>query len=203
MIRPRVAAAAVVAQTIAMAALFAVALGLLSDEDPFDGSLRDFAVVAGMHLVDGALIAGLLLGWARLSPSELGWRRADPIDLALGLVGALLCVGLVAAVGGGGFLEAPLAERLLGVEIGLGAAAIEETVFRGTLQPVLVRRLGRPAGILAMALIFSAYHLKFAPVGFLVKAGFGVIFGSLREATGRNWAPALAHLGVWTVVGFS
>lgn len=214
----RLAAGAVLAQTVTLALLFAVSFGLLADADPFDGSLRDFAVLGLIHGVNAALVVGLglvLLGGRSLQ--GLGWA-ADPQlgrSLALGTLGALACVVLVASWGlvfGGlpgftgafeAFATMPPEQRLLCVGIGLGAAFIEESVFRGTLQPALVARLGRPAGIALGAVIFSAYHLKFGLVGFVTKALFGCVFGALKESTGRLWAPALAHAGVWMVVGFA
>lgn len=215
---PRLAAAAVVAQTVFMAVAFAVVLGFFADDDPFDGTLGDFVRVGLIHAVDAALIVGVLLvGYGRCSLADLGWgpERRPGRALALGVVGAVVCASIVAGVGWvlggldglretiGGFLGMSVPQRLLCVLVGIGAGFIEETVFRGSLQPVVVRRLGRPLGIALTALIFSAYHLKFGPVGFIVKVLFGGVFGALREATGRNWAPALAHAGVWLLVGFS
>lgn len=215
---PKLAAAAVLAQTVAMAALFAIVLTWFADDDPFDGTLRDFVLVAAIHVVDAALVVGvLLLGLGGMRLSALGWGSDfhPERSVALGLTGALLCASIVAGVGltlGGleglretveGFLWMPAQQRMLCLLIGIGAAFVEETVFRGALQPVLTARLGRPLGIAGMAIVFSAYHLKFGLAGFVVKALFGGIFGTLREVTGRNWAPALAHMGVWVLVGFS
>lgn len=209
---------AVVAQTVFVAAAFAVALGWLGDGDPFDGSPRDFALVFGIHAANVVLVlGGVLVGLGGRSPTGLGWGE-DPAparSVALGVTGAVICASIVAGVGlvlGGvdglretvsGFVHMPVQQRLLCALIGLGAALCEETVFRGTLQPWLVARLGPVAGIAVGALVFSAYHLRFAPVGFAVKALFGLLFGALRYHTGRNWASALAHAGVWLLVGFA
>ena len=46
---------------------------------------------------------------------------------------------------------------------GLAAAVIEETFFRGWLQPVFARRLGPYAAIVAVNLIFAPVHLFAAP----------------------------------------
>lgn len=212
----RLAAGAAAAQTVVMAIAFAIALGYLSDGDPFDGTPADFLLVAAIHTIDAAIVIGLVLVWlGGESLSRLGWgKESRPWRaLGLGLGGAIVCVSLVAGagalLGGGlrgaleGFAAIPPEQRLLCALIGLGAALIEETVFRGALQPALQARMGRAAGISLMALIFSAYHLRFAPVGFAIKALFGLVFGALRDRTGHNWAPALAHAGVWIAVGFS
>lgn len=214
----RLAVAAVVAQTVVLQLLFVASFGVLADDDPFSGDLRDIVTVVGVHLVDAAVVIGLvLLAVGRRTAAELGWS-ADPRparSALLGLAGAAAAISLVVAASGlvggveavretvAGFVDLSLGQRVLMTSIGVGAALIEETVFRGTLQPVLVARLGRPAGVAATAVIFSAYHLKFGLVGFVVKALFGGIFGALRETTGRNWSPALAHALVWVVVGLS
>ncbi|MEQ1505556.1 MAG: CPBP family intramembrane glutamic endopeptidase [Myxococcota bacterium] len=209
------AVGAVLAQTLVVAAAFAIAFGLLADDDPFDGSLRDFVLVIAINLVNGAVVLGGAL--RGVSWTALGWGPPRDVGrtVVLGAVGALLAAAIVAGVGlalggldglretVGGFLTMPVKTRLLCVLIGLGAALMEETVFRGGLQPVLVARLGRPLGVAVTAVVFSAYHLRFAPIGFVVKVLYGLLYGALRETTGRNWAPALAHLGVWTIVGFA
>ncbi|MCB9684126.1 MAG: CPBP family intramembrane metalloprotease [Alphaproteobacteria bacterium] len=214
----RLAAAAVLAQTVLLQLLFVAVFGLLADEDPFSGNARDIVGVATIHTIDAALVVGaLLVAFGGRSLGDLGWSAEErPVRAAvLGVAGAALGVSLIVAVGallGGvdgvretvaGFVGLTPGQRVLMATIGLGAAFVEETVFRGTLQPALVARLGRPAGIAVGAVIFSAYHLRFGPVGFLVKAIFGAIFGTLRESTDRNWAGAVAHAGIWLVVGLS
>ena len=92
--------------------------------------------------------------------------------------------------------------RLLVALVGLEAALTEETLFRGDLQPTLQRILGRGPGLLLTAVIFAAYHLRFGLLGFLGKTAFGLLFGILRDRTGRLVSPALAHWISWTVMGF-
>ena len=215
---PRLAVGAVLAQTALLAALFAFCFTFLSDGDPFDATPSDFGVLAVIHGVNALVVVGVVILWlGGRSLAEVGWARDPRLarSVGLGLAGALGCVSIVALWGlvfGGvpglretlaAFASIPPEQRLLFAGVGLGAAFIEESVFRGTLQPMLVARLGRPAGVVVGAVIFSAYHLRFGLVGFLTKSLFGVIFGGLRESTGRLWAPAIAHFGVWFLVGLS
>lgn len=208
--------AAALLQTVLLNGSFVAAMVLLADQDPFDGTARDFLVVGGLHALDIVVVLGLFVAWfGGRTPASLGWSP-DPApgrSLGLGLLGGLGCVTgmacLMVALGGtpaevwSAFAEVPLQQRALLVTVGLGAAFVEESVFRGVLQPALIARLGRPVGIVVGAVLFSVYHLKFAPLPLLVKAVFGVVFGLLADRTGRLWAPALAHLCVWTVVGLS
>lgn len=173
-----------------------------------------FAVLLGTSVLSLGGVIGLgLLRWGRLSLGDLGWSasRLGP-DLARGLVGGAACCGIVlliqmsagatAAEALQGWWSVPPLERLLVVLVGVEAALTEETLFRGDLQPTLQRTLGRGAGLLLTALIFAAHHLRFGVLGLLGKTAFGLLFGLLRDRTGRLVSPALAHWISWTVMGF-
>jgi len=113
-----------------------------------------------------------------------------------------LAAGASAAEALRGWWSVPLLERLLGVLIGVEAALTEETLFRGDLQPTLQRTLGRGAGLLLCAVVFALYHLRVSLWGLLGKTAFGLVFGHLRDRTGRLVSPAVAHWISWTVLGF-
>ena len=69
----------------------------------------------------------------------------------------------------------------------------EELVFRGSLQPLLGRILGRPhAAVWVSALIFSAIHGQW--LGFVPRCLLGALFGYLALWTGSLWPSVLAHL---------
>jgi len=171
------------------------------------------ALLAASVLSLGGVIGLGLVVWGRVSLAELGWRaeRLGP-DLLKGVLGGLACcvivllvsmtLGASAAETLQGWWGVPFLERLLGVLIGVEAALTEETLFRGDLQPTLQRMLGRGAGLLLTALIFAAYHLRFGLWGLLGKTAFGLVFGILRDRTGRLVSPAVAHWISWTVMGF-
>ena len=171
------------------------------------------ALLAPSESTLGGVIGLGLVVWGRVSLAELGWRaeRLGP-DLLKGVLGGLACCAIVllismtlgasAAEALQGWWGVPFLERLLGLLIGVEAALSEETLFRGDLQPTLQRMLGRGGGLLLTALIFAAYHLRFGLWGLLGKTAFGLVFGILRDRTGRLVSPAVAHWISWTVMGF-
>jgi len=170
------------------------------------------ALLAASVLSLGGVVGLGLVVWARISLASLGWR-ADQLgpDLVRGVVGGLVCCGIVLLIsmsGGAtaaetlqGWWQVLLPERLLGVLIGVEAALTEETLFRGNLQPTLQRMLARGAGLLLTAILFALYHLRFELWGLLGKTAFGLVFGLLRDRTGRLVSPAVAHWLTWAVLG--
>ena len=173
-----------------------------------------FAALLGSSLLSLGVVIGLgLLVWGRLSLRDLGWsaERLGP-DLARGLLGGAVCCGIVlllqmlagasATEALRGWWSVPPLERLLGILIGVEAALTEETLFRGDLQPTLQGTLGRGAGLLVCAVLFALYHLRISVWGLVGKTAFGLVFGLLRDHTGRLVSPAVAHWISWTVLGF-
>ena len=171
------------------------------------------ALLAASVLSLGGVIGLGLLVWGRVSLAELGWRaeRLGP-DLLRGAVGGAACCGIVLLISMSrgataietlqGWWEVPFLERLLGMLIGIEAALTEETLFRGDLQPTVQQILGRGAGQILTAVLFALYHLQFGLWGLLGKTAFGLVFGLLRDRTGRLISPAVAHWISWTVLGF-
>ena len=169
-------------------------------------------LVASVLSLGGVIGLGLLV-WGRVSLAELGWRaeRIGP-DLLRGALGGAACCGIVLLISMSrgatatetlqGWWEVPFLERLLGMLIGVEAALTEETLFRGDLQPTVQRILGRGAGQILTAVLFALYHLQFGLWGLLGKTAFGLVFGLLRDRTGRLVSPAVAHWISWTVLGF-
>ena len=89
-----------------------------------------------------------------------------------------------------------LATLLMGV-----APALEELLFRGAIQPALVRRDGPVLGIVVTSLLFLLIHL---PGWVLLRANvsaftiayvfaFGLFLGWLRHASGSIWASFFTH----------
>lgn len=144
-----------------------------------------------------ALLGALVLR-APLRPG-LAPRRLLALPIAIGgFAAALLLVGLA---GGTVRVPAPLPQPggfLLGsIGIAFGALA-EETLFRGFLQPVLVRAWGPAIGIAAAAAGFVIVHMTGgwrAPLTLLAIALAGLWFGLLAWRTGGIAAPFLAHAG--------
>ena len=72
-------------------------------------------------------------------------------------------------------------------------AVAEELLFRGVVQPALVKRIGPTLGIILTSFLFAFYHLN--PWTFLPLLVVGTLFGFLAYKTGTFWAGALAHFG--------
>jgi uncharacterized protein len=71
-------------------------------------------------------------------------------------------------------------------------AVCEEFLFRGTLQPVLVRATGNlHFGIWVSAALFSAIHMQF--FGFVPRMLLGAAFGYLVAYSGSLWPAVLGH----------
>ena len=73
------------------------------------------------------------------------------------------------------------------------APILEEVVFRGFVQPPLVRRVGRWGGIVATAGLFAMVHLsdpQAVPPLFIL----GCALGWLRERTGMLGASIALHI---------
>ena len=94
-----------------------------------------------------------------------------------------------------------LAERGVFLLIGVAAASVEESLFRGNLLPILSRRFGKPLGLLLMGVIFAIYHLNFRPLSLIFKTTAGVLYGSLCVWQRSLVAPAIAHIVSWIIVG--
>jgi uncharacterized protein len=177
------------------------------------GTAAEFAALAiivalevGLVVVFGLLVVG------KLSLRELGWRSERPgAHIALGLAGGVVCTGIVfalsAALGaspsevGRTIADYTAAQRLLFVLIGLQAAFVEESLFRGYLQPTLVEKLGPMFGVVVGALVFAVYHLSFAPLPLAGKVLLGLVFGLLSYRTRSLYPGAIAHAMLWMVAG--
>ena len=76
------------------------------------------------------------------------------------------------------------------------APLCEELVFRGFLQPLLVRSMGAAPGILLAALPFGLLHFQEYGNSWrhaLIIAMAGAAFGCMRHATGSTKAAAIMH----------
>ena len=162
--------------------------------------------VAGYGLLFGMLVALFRVQYDRPFWRSLGWVTPGLpfFSIAMGGVGLALAVLLLGALIHTPRTENPLTD-LLKDPTSLALVAIfgtiiapvcEELVFRGFLQPVLVRSLGAFAGILATAVPFGLLH--FSEYGnswrhVLLISISGVAFGWVRQVTGSTKAAAGMH----------
>lgn len=86
--------------------------------------------------------------------------------------------------------------------INLGVAVLaEELLFRGLLQPWLIRLLGTWPGLLLTALLFGAVHVPFSPLFAMVAAVAGLGYGLVFHYSGRL-SLAMALHGVVNLTHF-
>ena len=138
--------------------------------------------------------------------TSMGWTetRIRPVWLAAAGLGTAIGVAFLATA-----MRTPITENamthllkdrtslilvaIFGVSIGPMA---EELVFRGFLQPLLVRSLGGTAGIVAAAIPFGMLH--FWQYGnswrhVILIAAAGAAFGWVRHTTGSTKASTIMH----------
>lgn len=147
------------------------------------------------------LIVAIALAW--LAGTLAGWSaRAVGQGAALGLAALVLAVSYCAMAGtlriGGMAVTSvwPLGLLTVGVQV-----VAEEAMFRGYIQPLLVRGIGAGAGVLATAAAFALLHAvvgaadRVAIVNMLLG---GLLFGLLAVRGGIGAATA-AHFA-WNAV---
>ena len=76
--------------------------------------------------------------------------------------------------------------------IGLLTAVVEEVLFRGCLQTVMIRWMkNKHVAIWVTAILFSAFHMEF--FGFLPRLMLGVLFGYFVAWSGSIWPAIWGH----------
>ncbi len=138
---------------------------------------------------------------------SLGWVPQPFKPLHLVMTGVVLAIVVVLLSNLLGFpnVETPF-EKLLNDTVSRVAIAlfgvslgpiIEELLFRGFLQPVLVESFGVLYGILATSILFGAMHLM--QNAFLWQSGVlitlvGFVLGVVRHISGSTRASAITHV---------
>jgi membrane protease YdiL (CAAX protease family) len=164
------------------------------------------AQFAGYALLLGVLMALLRSQYDRPFWRSLAWvtPRLPFPSIVTGGVGLAMAVLLLGALIHTPRTENPLTDLLkdptslvlVAIFGSIMAPVCEELVFRGFVQPLLVRSLGAVAGILATALPFGLLH--FYEYGkswrhVLLISLSGAAFGWMRQATGSTKAAAGMH----------
>jgi uncharacterized protein len=155
----------------------------------------------------GVLFAILKLEYGRKFWASLAWKdfRFSPaLMMLLGFVLALLN-GSASVLLHTPDIDTPikhlLDSRLTAIEFCILGTTVgplcEELVFRGFMQPVIVRSVGPVLGILITALLFGSMHL--AQNGFAWQSGLlitaaGVAFGWVRHVMDSTRASTLMHM---------
>jgi membrane protease YdiL (CAAX protease family) len=192
---------------IVLCQLLVHGLAVLFHSDPHDsGALILPSQVLLYAVLSGILYAIIKLQYGRAFWHSLGWTESSLGMGAAAVLGVALAM-LVAWLGA--VLHTPdvdtpmkhlLSRRSTAIEFAiLGttfAPLCEELIFRGFMQPVLVRSLGSVGGIFVTAAFFGALHLS--QYGFAWQAGLlitiaGIAFGWMRQVTGSTRASTCMH----------
>jgi membrane protease YdiL (CAAX protease family) len=157
-------------------------------------------------LLSGALAALFRVQYDRPFWRSLGWVTPGlPLfSVVTGGVGLALAVMLLGVLIRTPRIESPLTELLkdptslvlVAIFGSIVAPVCEELLFRGFLQPLLVRSLGAVAGIVVTALSFGLLHLQEYSYSWrhvLLISLSGVAFGWMRQVTGSTKAAAGMH----------
>lgn len=164
-------------------------------------------------LMSVGLIGGGIVWFAKTSWQELGWRRKGLRKaIGLGLVGFILMYinviiwAMVKGATGQPEMFTPSPTRLLLVvffAFGL-PAWVEENLYRGYLQPLLVGRTNLWLAIVIQAAVFSLAHIGYLSNPFDFGSAFvaGLILGWLRKRESSLIAPFVAHGLFWMMGAF-
>jgi membrane protease YdiL (CAAX protease family) len=157
-------------------------------------------------LLSGVLVVLFRVQYDRPFWRSLGWvtPRLPLLSVVTSGVGLALAVMLLGVLIRTPRIESPLTELLkdptslvlVTIFGSVVAPVCEELLFRGFLQPLLVRSLGAAAGIVATALPFGMLHFQEYGNSWrhvLLISLSGVAFGWMRQATGSTKAAAGMH----------
>lgn len=144
---------------------------------------------------DKALLGLTLLAWwlGSTPASAPSWPKALLVCgvTLLGVPLLALALGLV-----GWQVKWPEG-LLLWLAVNLGVVALaEELLFRGLLQPALVRRLGVCPGVILGAVLFGAVHLPFSALFALLAGLAGLGYGLAFHYSNRLSLAVTLHVAV-------
>jgi membrane protease YdiL (CAAX protease family) len=171
----------------------AVRLHFLNSSDLIAPSLAVQAII--ISFLGLALYAILKLRYHRPVIGPLGWLVPGKIYIAISTPGgvvAALAITYFTRTHGHVMPTIPAKDFfVLGFLLG---PVLEESVFRGYLLPVLARALGSAFSVLAVAILFAAFHTPGDVIHWLWFTATGLAYGSLRLASRTTTAPAILHI---------
>lgn len=205
--------------TLCAVLVHVIGLGVLAPrlvpdpENPLQPSLAGALLNLGLGIVVGtALVYYASLRQPRRTLAALGWHTERlAAQLVFGVLGGLFISAFLVVLLH--FFGVPMQESLTRIAsyswkeraffllIGVVAATIEESLFRGNLLPALIRRFGTPIALVLAAIIFAAYHLNFRPASMIFKTTAGLVYGTLYLRHRALISPAVAHALNWFIVG--
>lgn len=172
---------------------FAVRLRFLNSSDLIAPRLAVQALI--ISFLSLALYAILKLRYHRPVIGPLGWLVPSKIYIAISTLGGVvagLAITCFAHTRGHVMPTIPAKDFfVLGFLLG---PVLEESVFRGYLLPVLANALGSGLSVLAVAVLFAAFHAPGDVAHWLWFTTTGLAYGSLRLASRTTTAPAILHI---------
>lgn len=126
--------------------------------------------------------------------SLLGWRQPDRqigIIAVLGGASLALVVDVIAHATTSGVNTIHVPDLVL-LDVILGPF-VEESFFRGCLQPVVARGAGETLGIVTAAIVFASLHSLTTVITWLCFTGTGMAYGYIRAKSNSTAAAAYMH----------
>jgi membrane protease YdiL (CAAX protease family) len=141
------------------------------------------------------LYAILKLRYHRPVIGPLGWLIPGKIYIVISILGGVAAALVITYFTHKQGLTMPSVPAkdffVLGFLLG---PALEESVFRGYVLPVLTRALGRCLSVLVVALLFAAFHAPGDFEHWLWFTATGLTYGTLRLASRTTTAPTILHI---------
>ena len=175
-------------------------------------------MISGAYLISVAIATGVLqadgIRWTDIGLRRPASLRRTALLAVLALVGALVAMNIVQLTAvnlPGVVIDAPDISRFDSMKgnvpvlvVGVLAAWTmiafgEEMLFRAFLINRFGGMLNRtraawPVAVIASAFMFGVAHFVEGPLGMVVNGSFGLLYGSIYLASGRNlWVIIVAH----------
>ena len=157
-----------------------------------------WALYATLLLFGVMVLPAVLIPWLAGAPLRFGRATGAGAGLAIGLLGfavafAIAALGAVSSLQPASLAVLPF---LLGIVAILVQSAVEEVIFRGWIQPLLVRHIGRWGAVAVAAVAFGLLHILVGANTIISIVNIclaGALFGLLAWRTGGLFAPIAAH----------
>jgi membrane protease YdiL (CAAX protease family) len=181
----------VVAALLASASRLAIELGAHSS---LVGRFRPMVQVTVVLLLVLALYLVFKLRHHRPVWTAIRWNWPSiPYALAAAVLGPALAAPAI-AYSRYAHLAVPASASVPAIALGVVFGPfLEESFFRGCLLPVVARTVGKIAGVIIVAIVFTTFHWPPKPAQWAWFTIMGTAYGWMRVASGSTTAAALMH----------
>lgn len=141
-----------------------------------------------------ALYVILKLHYRKPVVAPLGWLLPSGFYTAISILGGVAAALAITCLTRwrGHVMPAIAAKDLFVLGLLLGPI-LEESVFRGCMLPVLTRTLGNATSVVAIAVLFAAFHAPGDVTHWVWFTATGAAYGSLRLTSQTTTAAAFMH----------